>query len=165
MGPSLVAFWRRHDGHLTHWLGLSWMVALPRVSGNINRLKMRAVFLARNFFPDLRSYHVLLQTDNTSVVAYIITRVGCIHAPCSGWCSRSSFGLKQTAFPEGSFHPRSRHPFNAGAETWGFADLVFLLEGSLLDVLTRRDLRSETIFHPRPKIWKLWVWPLTGTSS
>ncbi len=38
----------------------------------INRLEMLAVFLAlKNFLADLRGHHVLVHSDNTSVVSYI----------------------------------------------------------------------------------------------
>ncbi|KAL0147307.1 hypothetical protein M9458_057390, partial [Cirrhinus mrigala] len=39
---------------------------------HIYRLEMLAVFQALNhFLPDLRDHHVLVRTDNTSVVSYI----------------------------------------------------------------------------------------------
>ncbi len=42
------------------------------LSRQINRLEMLAVFLAlKNFLADLRGHHVLVHSDNTSVVSYI----------------------------------------------------------------------------------------------
>ncbi|XP_060741844.1 uncharacterized protein LOC132856323 [Tachysurus vachellii] len=49
-----------------------------------------------------------------------------------------------------------------------FTDLVSLLNGTPWEVPVRRDLLSQAqgaILHPRPEMWKLWVWPLRGTSS
>jgi hypothetical protein len=43
-----------------------------RLAWHINRLEMLAVFRAlKHFLPDLRGHHVLVRTDNTSVVSYI----------------------------------------------------------------------------------------------
>ncbi len=54
-GRSKQGLWKDHH--------LSW---------HINRLEMLAVFLAlKNFLADLRGYHVLVHSDNTSVVSYI----------------------------------------------------------------------------------------------
>ncbi|XP_067241145.1 uncharacterized protein [Chanodichthys erythropterus] len=54
-GRSAQGLWEDHH--------LSW---------HINRLEMMAVFLAlKHFLPDLRDYHVLVRTDNMSVVSYI----------------------------------------------------------------------------------------------
>ncbi len=44
----------------------------------------------------------------------------------------------------------------------------FLLDDSPWEVPIRRDLLSQAggaILHPRPELWKLWVWPLRGHSS
>ncbi len=49
-----------------------------------------------------------------------------------------------------------------------FSDLISLLDGSPWEVPIRRDLLSQAggaILHPRPELWKLWVWPLRGHSS
>jgi len=46
-----------------------------------------------------------------------------------------------------------------------FADLFHLLNSPSFEILIRRDLLSQvggTILHPRPEIWKLWVWLLRG---
>ncbi len=54
-------------------------------------------------------------------------------------------------------------PFWPG-RVW-FQDLISLLDGSPWEIPVRRDLLSQTegmLFHPRPKLWKLWVWPLRG---
>ncbi len=54
-GRSRQGLWKNHH--------LSW---------HINRLEMLAVFLAlKNFLADLRGHHVLVRSDNTSVVSYI----------------------------------------------------------------------------------------------
>ncbi len=49
-----------------------------------------------------------------------------------------------------------------------FSDLISLLDDSPWEVPIRRDLLSQAggaILHPRPELWKLWVWPLRGHSS
>ncbi len=48
-----------------------------------------------------------------------------------------------------------------------FSDLISLLDDSPWEVPVRRDLLSQAggaILHPRPELWKLWVWPLRGTA-
>ncbi len=57
-------------------------------------------------------------------------------------------------------------PFWPG-RVW-FSDLISLLDGSPWEIPIRRDLLSQvggTLVHPRPELWKLWVWPLRGHSS
>ncbi len=57
-------------------------------------------------------------------------------------------------------------PFWPG-RVW-FSDLISLLDGSPWEIPVRRDLLSQvggTLVHPRPELWKLWVWPLRGHSS
>ncbi|XP_053092882.1 LOW QUALITY PROTEIN: uncharacterized protein LOC113526632 [Pangasianodon hypophthalmus] len=54
-------------------------------------------------------------------------------------------------------------PFWPG-RAW-FSDLISLLDGSPWEIPVRRDLLSQAggdILHPRPELWKLWVWPLRG---
>ncbi len=48
-----------------------------------------------------------------------------------------------------------------------FSDLISLLDDSPWEVPIRRDLLSQAggaILHPRPELWKLWVWPWGGTA-
>ena len=48
-----------------------------------------------------------------------------------------------------------------------FSDLISLLDGSPWAIPIRRDLLSQaqgTVFHPRPELWNLHVWPLRGTN-
>ncbi len=48
-----------------------------------------------------------------------------------------------------------------------FSDLISLLDGSPWAIPVRRDLLSQaqgTVFHPRPEIWNLHVWPLRGAN-
>ncbi len=57
-------------------------------------------------------------------------------------------------------------PFWPG-RVW-FSDLISLLDGSPWEIPVRRDLLSQAegmIFHPRPELWKLWVWHLRGRNS
>ncbi len=68
-----------NDRCLSHGLGsdLRWTLNVESVEGHhlswhINRLEMLAVFLAlKNILADLRGQHVLVRSDNTSVVSYI----------------------------------------------------------------------------------------------
>lgn len=53
------------------------------------------------------------------------------------------------------------------ARVW-FSDLMSLLDGSPWENPVRRGLLSQaggTILHPRPELWKLWVWPLRVPNS
>ena len=48
-----------------------------------------------------------------------------------------------------------------------FAELVSLIVGSPWEIPLRQDLLSQArgmIWHPRPDLWKLWAWPLSGVS-
>ncbi len=57
-------------------------------------------------------------------------------------------------------------PFWPG-RVW-FSDLISLLDSSPWEIPIRRDLLSQAegmILHPRPELWKLWVWPLRGHNS
>ncbi len=65
-GRSARGLWRDHH--------LSWY---------INCLEMLAVFQAlKHFLLDLRGHHVLVQTDNTSVVSYINRQGLTVVEPC-----------------------------------------------------------------------------------
>lgn len=66
---------------------------------HINCLEIKAVFLTlRYIVPGLRGYHVLVWTDNISVVSYKNYQDELCSRPCSGWCSRSC--SRQTALSE-----------------------------------------------------------------
>ena len=52
------------------------------------------------------------------------------------------------------------------ARVW-FSEIISLLNGSPWTIPERRDLVSQTertVFHPRPNLWNLHVWPLMGTN-
>ncbi len=81
-GPVLGASCRRKmlttDASLTGWGAIlegrsrQGLWKNHHLSWHINRLEMLAVFLAlKNFLTDLRGHHVLVHSDNTSVVSYI----------------------------------------------------------------------------------------------
>ncbi len=81
-GPMLGASCRRKmlttDASLTGWGAIlegrsrQGLWKNHHLSWHINRLEMLAVFLAlKNFLADLRGHHVLVRSDNTSVVSYI----------------------------------------------------------------------------------------------
>ncbi len=67
---------------------------------HINCLKMLAVFQAlKHFFPDLKGHHVLVCTNNTSVVSYINRQGGLRSRPFTGWRARSSCGPRENCSP------------------------------------------------------------------
>ncbi len=81
-GPMLGASCRRKmlttDASLTGWGAIleghssQGLWKDHHLSWRINRLEMLAVFLAlKSFLADLRGHHVLVHSDNTSVVSYI----------------------------------------------------------------------------------------------
>ncbi len=75
-GCSSQGLWKNHH--------LSW---------HINCLEMMAVFLAlKNFLADLRGQHVLIRSDNTSVVSYINHQEVCGHIHFANWHAKSSCG-------------------------------------------------------------------------
>ncbi len=62
---------------------------------HINRLEMLAVFLSlKNFLADLRGHHVLVRSDNTSVVSYINHQGVYGHVHFANWHSKFSCGPK-----------------------------------------------------------------------
>ncbi len=73
--------------------------------------------------------------------------------------NRSAPGSSGESVPgRGESTAGSRKP----GRVW-FLDLISLLDGSPWEIPVRRDLLSQAgIYHPRPKLWKLWVWPLRG---
>ncbi|KAL0173812.1 hypothetical protein M9458_029780, partial [Cirrhinus mrigala] len=95
---SLTGWGAVMNGHLAHglWSGhqLTW---------HINCLEMLAVFLAlKHFLPDLRDCHVLVRTDNTSVVSYINHQGGL--RPWMPWYRRGQ-GFVCTPFPRSESAP------------------------------------------------------------
>ncbi len=77
-GRSRQGLWKDHH--------LSW---------HINRLEMLAIFLAiKNFLADLRGHHVLVRSDNTSVVSFVHHQGVCGHVHFANWRAKSSCGPK-----------------------------------------------------------------------
>ncbi|XP_073720453.1 uncharacterized protein [Misgurnus anguillicaudatus] len=259
---SLTGWGATMGSHLAHGL---W--GARQLSWHINCLEMMAVFYAlRCFIPHLRGHHVLVRTDNTSVVAYINHQGGLRSRPLYKlarhillWTQGKLLSLRAVYIPgclnrgadvlsrqglrpgEWRLHPQvvesiwtrfyqaevdlfaSRetthcplwfsltHPaplgLDAMVQPWPrlrlyafppiallpgvlervrrnnvrlllvapfwpnriwFSDLVSLLDGSPWEIPVRRDLLSlagGSILHPRPELWKLWVWPLRGPDS
>jgi len=148
-GPMLGASCRRKmlttDASLTSWGAISegrssqglWKD--HHLSWRINRLDMLAVFLAlKNFLTDLRGHHVLVRSDNTSVVSYINHQGGLRSCPLCKlacqillWSQGKLLSLRATYIP--GVH-------NIGA-----------------DILSRQGLRpGEWRLHPEvvELIWK-----------
>ncbi len=77
------------------------------LSWHINRQEMLAVFLAlNNFLVDLMGHHVLVRSDNTSVVSYINHQWVCSHVHFANWRAKSSCGPKGSVVSSSSLHPR-----------------------------------------------------------
>ncbi len=77
-GRSSQSLWKDHH--------LSW---------HINNLEMLAVFFSlKNFLVDLRGHHVLVRSDNTSVVSYINHQGVCGHVHFANRRAKSSCGPK-----------------------------------------------------------------------
>ncbi len=115
-GCSSQGLWKNHH--------LSW---------HINCLEMMAVFLAlKNFLADLRGQHVLVRSDNTSVVSYINHQGVCGHIHFANWhasCEHNPPVVpREVVVSSSSLHPggpeyRSRHPVETGAEARGMEAL------------------------------------------
>ncbi len=104
-GPVLGASCHRRmlttDASLTGWGAIlegrssQGLWKDQHLSWHINRLEMLAVFLAlKNFQADLRGYHVLVHSDNTSVVSYLNHQGVCSHVHFANWHAKSSCGPK-----------------------------------------------------------------------
>ncbi len=64
---------------------------------HINYLEILAVFLAlKNFLADLRGHHILIHSDNTSVVSYINHQGGLWSRPLANWHAKSPCGPKES---------------------------------------------------------------------
>ncbi len=87
----------------------SWLGSEPQSQWHINRLELEAVFLAlKDFRPQLEQQHVLIHTDNTSVVSYINHR----SLQCSVQTGSKSPAMGVLSLPlhQSSAHPRSLEP-------------------------------------------------------
>ena len=72
------------DASLTGWGAVMSGHPARGLWRHINCLEMLAILQALNhFLPDLRSHHVLVRTDNTTVVSYINHQGVCAHAVCT----------------------------------------------------------------------------------
>ncbi len=83
----------------------SWLGSEPQSQWHINRLELEEVFLAlKDFRPQLELQHVLIRTDNTSVISYINHR----SLQCSVQTgSESPMGGLSLPLHQSSAHPRS----------------------------------------------------------
>ncbi len=107
-GRSCQGLWKDHH--------LSW---------HIDRLEMLIIFLAlKNFLADLRGHHVLIHSDNTSVVSYINHQGGfAVISTCKTGVPNPPVVPREVVVSSSSLHPggpqyRSRHPVKTGAEAW-----------------------------------------------
>ncbi len=163
-GPMLGASCRRKmltiDASLTGWGAISegrssqglWKD--HHLSWRINRLDMLAVFLAlKNFLTDLRGHHVLVRSDNTSVVSYINHQGGLRSRPlCKLACQILLWSQRKLLSPQ----YRSRHPFETGAEARGMeapprgggADVEGVRPGTSGSVCVSRDVSLPTLVLP-----------------
>ncbi len=179
---------------------------------HINCLEMLAVCRACQFFlPDLIGRHVLIRSDNMSVVSYINHQGG---VPSEEWMLHpqkmwKTFGKAEVdlfaskdnthcptcyskdrdalahdwpnlllyAFPPIALLPQvvrrireQGHKVLLVAPLWRnqpwLSELTQLLTAAPWTVPLRRDLLSQangTIWHPRPELWALYIWPLNGS--
>ncbi len=133
------------------------------LSWHINRLEMLAVFLAlKNFLADLRGHHVLVHSDNTSVVFYINHQGGFRSRPI--WQTgvpNPPVVPREVVVSSSSLHPgdpkyRSRHPVKTGAEARGMeapprgggADMKGVRPGKSGYVCVSRDVSLSTLVLP-----------------
>ena len=99
---SLTGWGATHEGRSINGL---WDVHMRTL--HINRLELMAVWLAlRHFLPVLRGHHVLVRTDNTTVVAYVNKQGGLrsLHMHTLAhrlilWSSTRLLSLKATHVP------------------------------------------------------------------
>ncbi len=89
-GRSSQGLWKDHH--------LSW---------HINRLEMLAAFLAlKDFLADLRGHHVLVHSDNTSVVSYINHQGGLRSRPlCKLACQILLWSQGKLLYPRAAYIP------------------------------------------------------------
>ncbi len=145
-GRSSQGLWKDHH--------LSW---------HINCLDMLAVFLAlKNFLTDLRGHHVLVHSDNTSVVSYINHQGGLRSRPlCKLDVPNPPVVPKEVVVSASNLHPggpqyRSRHPVETGAEARGMeapprgggADMEGVRPGTSGSVCVSRDVSLPTLVLP-----------------
>ncbi len=98
----------------------------PHLSWHINCLEMLAVFQAlKHFLPDLRGHHVLVRTDNTSVVSYINRQGGLRSRPLYRlahqillWSQGKLLSLRAVYIP-GYLNQGADILTRQGAEAWG----------------------------------------------
>ncbi len=84
----------------------SWLGSEPQSQWHINRLELEEVFLAlKDFRSQLEQQHVLIRTDNTSVISYINHR----SLQCSVQTGSESPAMGGLSLPlhQSSAHPRS----------------------------------------------------------
>ncbi len=172
-GPVLGASCHRRmlttDASLTGWGAIleghssQGLWKDQHLSWHINRLEMLAVFLAlKNFLADLRGHHVLVHSDNTSVVSYINHQGGLRSRPI--WQTgvpNPPVVPREVVVSSSSLHPgdpkyRSRHPVKTGAEARGMeapprgggADMKGVRPGTSGYVCISRDVSLSTLVLP-----------------
>ncbi len=170
-GPVLGASCRRKmltaDTSLTGWEGIlegrssQGLWKDHHLSWHTNRLKILAVFLAlKNFLADLRGHHVLVHSDNTSVVSYINNQGGLRSRPLCKlacqillWSQGKLLLHKLSCLHPGGPQYRSRHPVETGAEARGMeapprgggAYMEGVRPGTSGSVCVSRDVSSSTL--------------------
>ncbi len=146
-GRSSQGLWKDHH--------LSW---------HINRLEMLTVFLAlKNFLADVRGHHVLVRSDDTSVVSYINHQGGLRSHPLCKlacqillWSQGKLLSLRETYWDPWDPQNRSRHPVETGAEARGMeapprgggADMEGVWPGTSGSVCVSRDVSQPTLVLP-----------------
>ncbi len=130
------------------------------LSWHVNHLEMLAVFLAlKNFLADLRGHHVIVHSDNTSVVSYINQQGGfVVTSTLQTGMPNPPVVPMEVVVSSSSLHPRgpqyrSRHPVETGAEARGMkapprgvgADIEGVRAGTSVSVCVSRDISLSTL--------------------
>ncbi len=139
---------------------------------------MLAVCQACQFFlPDIRGHHVLVHSDSRSVVSYINHQDGLVSKQLCTlandllvWAQTNLRSLKATHVMGKMNHGAdmlSRNNVSSGEWTLHPLAVQKVCEDPW-QIPLRRDLLSQAngrLWHPRPKLWALYVWPLNESLS
>ncbi len=101
------------------------------------------------------------------------------HASSSSWTGRDGADVAEASYV--CISPDRSVPGSPGESSPGpgstsfhcprwpgrvwFPDIIYLLDGTPLEVPVRRDLLSQAENCGTVELWKLWAWPLRGPSS
>ncbi len=117
---------------------------------HINRLELEAVFLAqKDFQPQLEQQHVLIRTDNTSVVSYI-NHQGGIRSRALCKQATDCHPLHQSSAHPRSPDPRGGHAFEEG-DSSRRVEIAPRVGSDDLEPLTLRESGGGSVRHERER--------------